>query len=525
MQSLLLQLRLTLLLHFRNRIALLYSYLFPTIFLIAFWVLYRYEDPPIARHLGELLTVTAMGGACFGLPTSMVAERERGVWRRYRLVPVKTAQLVATTLLGRYVLLLTAGLIQLLLALAIGMPVPEHPLDLFVVFTLVCFAFMGLGLVIAVLADTVPAVQALGQCIFLPMLIIGGVAVRLSRLPDWAQHLSLFFPGRYAVESIQATATGDGIDTVWFAVLALILIAIAGAVAGVKMFRWDAQQRFRAHGGKAWLGVALASWLFVGVLAEATGRVAVGGVGAATAGDGADVTLAAIVRSDETDSSISTVPVDSTSPSTDSVGIAVVDTVSGPSADSSSNEGTVPTVDSPTVAPPPRPQTPREPWQAVTMEEIERNINFASVPIDEDVVTPVATSDESITPEYLALLNCMRGQFPAWGPALAADPVQRVRALLLVPATTDYIQMEEERWIPLAVFERIQQILPRDDLVKILYWIATHPNEGDDYPIRQLRGLCLDTGGPDDGLQEIRERTAIYAVKLLGRITGKIVPR
>ena len=45
------------------------------------------------------------------------------------------------------------------------------------------------------MADNVPAVQALGQCIFLPMLIIGGVAVPLASLPDWAQHLSAFFPG------------------------------------------------------------------------------------------------------------------------------------------------------------------------------------------------------------------------------------------------------------------------------------------------------------------------------------------
>ena len=41
----------------------------------------------------------------------------------------------------------------------------------------------------------------MGQCIFLPMLIIGGVAVQLASLPAWAQHVSAFFPGRYAVEA------------------------------------------------------------------------------------------------------------------------------------------------------------------------------------------------------------------------------------------------------------------------------------------------------------------------------------
>ena len=59
------------------------------------------------------------------------------------------------------------------------------------------------------MADNVPAVQALGQCIFLPMLIIGGVAVPLESLPDWAQHVAAFFPGRYAVEALRATVMGE----------------------------------------------------------------------------------------------------------------------------------------------------------------------------------------------------------------------------------------------------------------------------------------------------------------------------
>src|SRR5687768_18475795 len=121
------QLAATLRLHFRNRLALLYSYLFPTLFLLAFWVLYRHETVPLVRHMGELLTVTVLGGACFGLPTAMVAERERGVWRRYRLAPVRTVSLVAGTVSARYVTVVLAGLLQLALAIAIGMPLPRHP--------------------------------------------------------------------------------------------------------------------------------------------------------------------------------------------------------------------------------------------------------------------------------------------------------------------------------------------------------------------------------------------------------------
>src|SRR5262249_30262273 len=151
---------------------------------------------PLVLHAGEFLTITILGGACFGLPTKRVSERERGVWRRYRLTPAPTWLFVVSTLIARYVMLITAALIQLLLALRHCIPAPMNPAELWFAFTMAAIGFLGLGMLIAMLVDTVPAVQALGQCIFLPMLIVGGVAVPLATLPDWAVHISAFLPGR-----------------------------------------------------------------------------------------------------------------------------------------------------------------------------------------------------------------------------------------------------------------------------------------------------------------------------------------
>ena len=89
-------LALSLRLYFRNKMALIYGYLFPVMYFVAFWVLYRFDRLPVARHMGELLTVSVLAGACFGLPTTMVSERERGVWRRYRLTPVPVGSLITS---------------------------------------------------------------------------------------------------------------------------------------------------------------------------------------------------------------------------------------------------------------------------------------------------------------------------------------------------------------------------------------------------------------------------------------------
>jgi ABC-2 type transporter len=527
MDALLHQIAMSLRLHARNKMALIYGYLFPTIFLVAFWVLYRFEQVPLVRHVGELLTVTALGGACFGLPTTMVSERERGVWRRYRLTPVSTATLVSGTVAARYLLLVVAGLLQLVLAMGLGMPLPKHPLDLFVAFTFVAFAFIGLGLVIAMMADNVPAVQALGQCIFLPMLIIGGVAVPLASLPDWAQRLSAFFPGRYAVDALQACVTGTGLGAAGFSVLALVLIGAAGCLAGAKMFRWDSEQRFAATPGKAWVGVALAAWVAVGLMSETQGRRV-----AVTLAGKVPATSAAPAPAQTSDIHLQPVPSDTvaaTTPAT-SPAPATSPTPQVPVAPAEAAPKPAPPAEPPPAAPAPAPQTGATPgtsppasWRDVTLEDIERDLIFTRLPPDSGVVTPIAPLDEEPDENIAAQIDKMRIALPAWQPGKVPDPVQRVRNFLYVAAVPDVFQMQDlERFVPLVVYERIQEDIPKEDLIKILYWIATHPFDGDDKAVDELRPLGLFNGPAD--MEQTRGRLAVYAVKLLGRITGKIVP-
>ena len=109
---------------------------------------------------------------------------------------------------------------------------------------------------------------------------------------------------------------------------------------------------------------------------------------------------------------------------------------------------------------------------------------------------------------------------PSWQPGKVADPVQRVRNLLYVAAVPDVQQAPIERFAPHAVYERLQQDVPKDQLIKILYWIALHPTDGDDSAVDQVWALRFTSGAID--MQQVRDRAAIYAVKLLGRLLGKI---
>ena len=451
---------LSLKLNVRNRMAILYGYLFPLIFLVAFWAIYRSDPVPLALHLGQLLTVTILGSACFGLPTTIVSERERGVWRRYRLLPAKGWVFVVSILVARGVLLATAALLQLALAFAFGMPAPAHPIGLLTAFAATSFAFLAFGMVIAMLVDNVPAVQALGQCIFLPMLMIGGVAVRLESLPAWAQHASVFFPGRYAVEAMQRATTGAGLSGTGFDFLALLAIGAAAALAAAAMFRWD--KAFTPRRG--WLLLALGMWAGVGVLAEVQDRVTV-----------------SIARD------------------TKEVG--------------TSRDYTTPKAATAPVSPPAS-------WHEVREDDIQK-IAFDRLPPDEGIVSPVSRSDEAPDPAIVPLLDRIQAALPGWAPGTVRDPVQRARNLLTVAAVPDILEMEQvERFVPRLVFARLQAVIPPRDLPKILYWIAMHPDDGSEAAIHQLGVFGLpDVSGP---AKPVRGRIMLYAFKLLGRLAGPL---
>ena len=276
MKGILAHLALTLRLNFRARQALVYGYLVPIFFLLAFGSVFHSSVPPLLHEMGQLVTITVLGGACFGMPTTMVSERERGLWRRYRLLPASTAGLIVSGMVARYLIVLLAVLMQFGLAWCLyRTPFPAHPLDEWAAFTIVCFAFLGMGLVIAMLADIVPAVQALGQAIFLPMIMIGGVGVPLRTLPPWARHVAGYLPGRYAVEALDACylPAGPGLAGCRFALAALVVIGIAACIAGSRMFRWDAGQKL-PPGAKPWILLALAAWAGVGLAADHAARLA-----------------------------------------------------------------------------------------------------------------------------------------------------------------------------------------------------------------------------------------------------------
>jgi ABC-2 type transport system permease protein len=489
MRGLLPYLDLTLRLHFRQKLALFYSFLFPLIFLGAFRALYRWETVPLARHVGELLTVVVLSGACLGLPVILVSERERGVWRRYRLAPGATSTLVTGMILARFVLLVASAVLLLALAVTVGMPFPDHPLQLAIGFTLVAFTFSGLGLLLAMIANSVPAAQALGQCVFLPMLVFGGVVVQVASLPAWAQQLSTFLPGGYAVDLLQACANGDGLASEGFALLALLGVGAAAYASALRMFRWDSPARRESGRGVAWVGVTVLALALVGLIANRDADRRPVGPSAALA-KALTETPALIVAPPR--------PFPAAAPEADLPG---------------------PTVPPAMVAAPAG--VPPRTWQDLTPTELEA-IDLV-LPPDEGVIAPMPLPGETPDADTVAWLDYIRPKLPTWESGQVNDPVQRVRNFLYAAAVPDVVQMDPfERFFPPMILDHLIATTPHEDLRRILGWIVLNPVHGSLAAADNVLALGIEvrTGEFD----AVRERARYYAMKFLLRTAAPPPP-
>ncbi|HRP04244.1 MAG TPA: hypothetical protein PLV87_04980, partial [Opitutaceae bacterium] len=172
----------------------------------------------------------------------------------------------------------------------------------------------------------------------------------------------------------------------------------------------------------------------------------------------------------------------------------------------------------PTATPVPTPTptpTPTPLWASIT--EAQTNGLDFNVPPDRGVVAPFAPKDEEPDEYSAPEVEAVRRNIATWRPGLDPDEIQAIRNYLYIAAVPDAIQMPVERYVPGVVFEFLADTYPKEKLIKILTWIALHPDEGKVMSGVGDIGISGSVGDP----WVVRERAYFYAIKFIARLTGR----
>ena len=267
MNAYLAQIRMNLLLTRRDRTALFFQFLFPLIFFFIFGSTMRAGQGGAAatQVVNMVLTIGVLGSGFFGAGIRAVADREQNILRRFKVAPIGPGPILVSSLVTGLVAFLPLVVLVIVLAHSLyGMPYPAQLGSLLLFIAIGVIAFRAMGSVIAAVANSMQESQILIQLLYFPMLFLGGATIPLAIMPNWLQTSSQFVPSTYLTSGLQGILRGrEGLMDNLPAIGALLLTTVVATFLGVKLFRWEKEEKLKP-GAKLWLIVVLAPFIAVG---------------------------------------------------------------------------------------------------------------------------------------------------------------------------------------------------------------------------------------------------------------------
>lgn len=230
---------------FRDRQAIFWTYVFPLFFLFLFSSVFaRGRSDMVLALLPGLLCISVMSAGLFGMSITLVAMRERGILRRYRLAPIGPWMIITSEIASSLLVMFSTLLLQITLAKIIyKVEIAGSVFATFVMLAAGALAFLSLGFIVASVAENAKAAQVLSNILFFPLMFLGGAAFPLQFLPPKMQNLARALPSSYMVDGLyRVMKEGAGLGANLKNLGVLLLSFAVSLLIAAKLFRWESRE-------------------------------------------------------------------------------------------------------------------------------------------------------------------------------------------------------------------------------------------------------------------------------------------
>ena len=232
----------------RNKTLLMMNYLLP----LGFYLMMGFIMPEINPAFRDsiipaMVTFAILAATLLGLPDPLVAARESGIFRSYKIngIPATSILLIPALTTAMH-MLIVIGLITASAPFLFDAPAPVNWLNYTAVFLSTLLACTGLGILIGVIAPSTRLTVLYAQAIFLPSMLIGGVMMPYSLLPETAQKVAQLLPSTHAMNAFFGLAMGGTADfSAWGSVIVLAASGLIALALAVYLFSWDSKNNMR----------------------------------------------------------------------------------------------------------------------------------------------------------------------------------------------------------------------------------------------------------------------------------------
>jgi ABC-2 type transport system permease protein len=182
-----------------------------------------------------------MCAALLSLPTVLVSARESGVFRSFRINGVPAASIVSVPVLGTAVHMVVVAVVIALAEMRVYGGVAPANLGGFIAAGLLSYAaYAGLGVLIGVAAGNGTASILIAQLIYIPSIILGGLMVPASSLPEGIRRIALLLPASHCMRAFQTLGGMPGSPSVgWISPVVLGVSTVLSFALAALIFEWD----------------------------------------------------------------------------------------------------------------------------------------------------------------------------------------------------------------------------------------------------------------------------------------------
>jgi len=250
----------------RLRTVIFFNYLFPIIFFFTFGTFLRAGQSVegVTTVVTMSVTLGILGNGLFGAGIRTLQERELNILRRYKVTPITPGPLLVASMVTGWMIFLPYILLLLTMShYFYHMKWPNHMMALVAFISLALVTFRAIGLVIASVANNMQEGTILVQLLYFPMLFLSGATFPIQYGPPILRIISKFIPATYLVDGIrQIMIQGKGFP--WAAAGALLITIAVGVTVGVKLFRWEKEEKIRGT-AKLWVLAVLLPFAAIGL--------------------------------------------------------------------------------------------------------------------------------------------------------------------------------------------------------------------------------------------------------------------
>ncbi len=232
----------------RNKQLLLLNYLFPLGFYLMMGLIMAEINPPFRENIVPAMVVFGiLSATLLGIPDPLVNARENGVFRSYKINGIPSSSILIipalTTILH---LVIVTMIITASAPLLFNAPLPTNWFNFIIVFFAMVLACAGISVLIGVVSPNSRMTVLWSQLIFVPSMLLGGLMVPYSMLPDVAKKMAQLLPATQAMNAFNGLAMGKTADfSAWGSVLILLSSGLLAFGLAVFLFSWDSRNTTR----------------------------------------------------------------------------------------------------------------------------------------------------------------------------------------------------------------------------------------------------------------------------------------